>query len=90
MDLAVACVPRGTGWTCQVAIGDDVGATRHEVGVEGSLLARLRPGAADPTELVRASFEFLLAREPRESILPAFDLELIARYVPDWESAIGR
>jgi len=36
-------------------------------------------------ELVRASFDFLLAREPKESILKAFDLAVIKRYFPDYD-----
>jgi hypothetical protein len=36
-------------------------------------------------ELVRHSFEFLLAREPKESILTRFDLSVISRYFPEYE-----
>ena len=63
-------------------------ATRHEVSVSGELLERLRPGAGDPAELVRDSFAFLLAREPRESILRSFALEVIGRYFGEWEAEI--
>jgi hypothetical protein len=38
--------------------------------------------------LVRASFEFLLDREPKESILPQFDLPTIERYFPDYPERI--
>jgi hypothetical protein len=41
-------------------------------------------GAPDAAALVRASFEFLLEREPAGSILPRFDLSVIARYFPEW------
>jgi hypothetical protein len=51
-------------------------------------LERLAPGAAAPENLVRGSFEFLLAREPRESILSAFDLPLIGRYFPEYEATM--
>ena len=69
-----------------MAEGDS--ATRHEVTVASADLERLDPGAADPTGLVRRSFEFLLEREPKESILRTFDLTVIGRYFPDWERHI--
>jgi hypothetical protein len=35
-------------------------------------------------EVVRASFAFLLDREPATSILPRFSLEAISRYFPEY------
>ncbi len=66
--MTVGC-RRGAGCACTVTVGDDAGATHHEVTSRPPTSERLAPGAADPKALVRASFEFLLAREPRESIL---------------------
>jgi hypothetical protein len=88
--LDVRCDPDGGGWRCAVTVGDDPAATSHEVSVTPETLASLAPGAADPEALVRASFEFLLAREQRESILRRFDLMVIRRYFPDWEAEIRR
>jgi len=51
---------------------------------------RLAGGKAEPEELVRRSFEFLLEREPKESILARFDLPVIARYFPEFEREIKR
>jgi len=84
----VSCTPEAGGWICQVVVGDDARATRHEVRVADAQVDRLDPGAADPTALVRRSFAFLLAREPRESILRSFELEVIGRYFPEWEAEI--
>jgi hypothetical protein len=39
---------------------------------------------------VRRSFEFLLAREPKESILRSFDLPVIGRYFPEFVRVIRR
>jgi len=67
-----------------VVLTDDVSATRHEVSVgpeDKRRLAGVRLAGAD---LVRRSFEFLLAREPKESILPRFDLAVIGRYYPEY------
>ena len=88
--IAVHCEPADEGWRCTVRVGDDAAATDHEVAVSADTLASLAPGATDPEALVRASFEFLLTREPRESILSRFDLMVIRRYFPDWEGEIRR
>jgi hypothetical protein len=90
-EIAVTTARAGDGWVCTVRLDDGDGShTRHEVRVSPSDLARLAPGADDPTDLVRRSFVFLLGREPKESILRAFDLPVIGRYFPDYESTIGR
>ena len=86
--LTVRCQPNQAGWTCAVTIGDDAGATRHEVVVAASDLERLHPGADGPEALVHAAFDFLLAREPRDSILRRFDLPVIGRYFPEWEAEV--
>ena len=62
--------------------------TTHVVAVSAADLARLAPGARSPDDLVTRSFEFLLAREPKESILGRFDLTVIGRYFPGYERAI--
>lgn len=82
--IHVACRAEGARWVCSVTVGDDARATHHEVTVSRDLLAELRPGADEPEGLVRDSFEFLLLREPRESILRSFDLPVIRRYFPEW------
>jgi hypothetical protein len=86
--LEIDCEPREDGWLCRVTVGDDAYATRHEVEVSRTTLDAMAPGAGDPEALVRASFEFLLAHEPRESILRAFQLPLIGRYFPRWEDEV--
>lgn len=53
-------------------------------------LSRLDPVSADPIALVRRSFEFLLAREPKESILRSFGLSVIGRHFPEYEREIRR
>jgi hypothetical protein len=84
------CRPSPDGWACDVEVADDAGRTRHAVTVRPEDLARLDPTAADPTDLVRRSFDFLLRHEPKESILATFDLTVIARYFPDYEAEIRR
>jgi hypothetical protein len=87
-EIDVRCEPDAHGWTCRVQVAEGGSTTSHRVTVTAADLTRLDPGAADPTDLVRRSFAFLLAREPKESILRAFDLTVIGRYFPDWERSI--
>jgi hypothetical protein len=86
--IGVRCEPSGGGWTCRVTVGGPGAPTTHLVSVSNADLARLAPGAPDPDDLVSRSFAFLLAREPKESILGRFDLPLIGRYFPEYEATI--
>ena len=86
--VEVGCEPSGEAWSCRVHVAGDGPATDHEVTVQAADLARLAPGAADPEELVRRSFVFLLRREPNTSILRRFDLMVIGRYFPEYEREI--
>jgi hypothetical protein len=89
-DVNVACRLTPEGFACDVMVGTDPAATRHTVNVSQADLARLAPGHYDPEALVSASFAYLLAREPRESILRDFQLPVIERYFPGYESEIRR
>jgi hypothetical protein len=80
-----------SGWTCGVTLTDADGSmSSHRVALADEDLARLAPGATDPHELVERSFRFLLAHEPKESILRSFDLPVIGHYFPDFEPTIRR
>ena len=88
-EIAVEATRTADGWTCQVDVADPDGSrTEHHVRVTGADLERFAPGGDDPADLVRRSFEFLLAREPKESILRSFDLPAIGRYFPEYEREI--
>ena len=91
IDVATAAASDGEGWWCDVTLtAADGSATRHRVRVRRVDVDRLDPGGTGPAELVRRSFSFLLAREPRESILRSFDLPVIGRYFPEYEREIRR
>jgi hypothetical protein len=62
--------------------------TSHEVSVPAGFPASLGCGHVAPGELVRASFEFLLEREPATSILRAFSLDVISQYFPGYPAQI--
>jgi hypothetical protein len=86
--VSIVCRLTPGGFACEVMVGTDPAATRHLVTVSQADLERLAPGHYDPEELVRASFDFLLQREPRESILRQFELPVIERYFPGYERQI--
>ena len=85
----VSCSPTDSGWRCTVTLGEDAAATTHEVSVDREVLDDLAPGAT-PEELVRVSFEFLLEREPRESIMREFELPIIGRFFGDYRDEMLR
>ena len=51
-------------------------------------VARWGKLGADPAEGVAAAMRFLLDREPKESILAAFDIDVIRRYFPEFDDAL--
>jgi len=75
------------GWLADVTIRDGA-TTTHRVRI--SKTERERYGAGDVPDLVRRSFDFLLAREPNTSILREFDLSTIERYFPEYAREIAR
>ena len=59
----------------------------HQVTLNPKDHARLAGEAVKPEILIRKSLEFLLEREPKESILGAFDIAVIRRYFPEFDEA---
>lgn len=74
----------------RVVIREGGSTTDHEVSVAASDLERLGSGYASPEAFVRACITFLLEREPKESILSTFDVTVIGRYFPEFETTIAR
>ncbi len=70
-DIAVACVGADGAWVCSVRVQDEHSATDHVVSVDEIDLPPALDGAelVDIERLLVATFEFLLEREPKESIL---------------------
>lgn len=87
--IEVLAEPTPEGWECAVEVRGTGTATHHRVQVSRADLDRLAPGSDEPVALVRESFAFLLEREPKESILRAFELPLIGRYYPEYEREIA-
>jgi len=73
----------------EVRVRENGSETRHDVRLGPAVHRRLAPGV--PAErLIVAAFRFLLDREPKEAILGQFDLPVIARYFPEFESELPR
>ena len=77
------------GWTAEVTVTERGEATHHFVHISRDEYQRLTGGAHTPEALVRASFEFLLERERKESILREFEISVISQYFPEYESVVG-
>jgi hypothetical protein len=82
----------GQTWVCQVGVEHGRQRTQHVVTVTPADLARWGGGTEqeDIEELVARSFEFLLEREPADSILATFDLSVIQRYFPEYDGIFTR
>jgi len=84
MAVEVSCTAEKDGYRCTVDVSTGGSTSHHIVRVAANDLERWGRGRS-VDELVRASFDFLLAREPKESILKVFDLAVIKRYFPDYD-----
>lgn len=88
-EIKVTATPNAAGWTCEVQIQErGRTVTDHVVDATTSDLMRLAPSSS-VEDLVKRSFEFLLEREPPESILRRFRLADIERYFPEYPGVIG-
>jgi len=64
--------------------------TSHVVTIPSGLDEAVGAEDVPPEELVRASFVFLLDREPASSILPKFSLDVIGRYFPEYPAELSK
>jgi hypothetical protein len=90
MAVQIDVEKRGEGGTFLVVVTEGSSRSSHEVTLDDGYYRKLTGARITPEELVRRSFEFLLAREPKESILKTFRLVVIARYFPEYEREIAR
>lgn len=84
---SVISIAAAGGTRYQVTVEEGPTRSVHDVTVTADDVARYAPG--DSAErLLKASFEFLLEREPKEAILSRFALPTIERYFPDYPAKI--
>lgn len=86
---AVTVAEEGDG-RYRVEIEGSGASTTHTVDVPEGLAGELGWGEAPEADLVRASFDFLLEREPPEAILRRFSLEVIGTYFPEYPDQMRR
>ena len=86
--MATITVTHQRGNEYYVTVDEGTTSTGHVVTVWPSDLARYAPEST-PEELLEASFQFLLEREPKESILRRFELPVIERYFPEYPRVIA-
>ncbi len=87
--MADITVTRTGDTTFRVEVKEGTSKTTHDVTATTADLQRYS-GQVDPARLLEASFEFLLEREPKESILRSFALPVIEQYFPEYPAEIRK
>jgi hypothetical protein len=64
--------------------------TKHNVELDDEYYQKLTQGRITEEELIKESFEFLLKRETKESILSRFNLKVIVNYFSEYEGEIRK
>ncbi|MGH7232642.1 MAG: hypothetical protein ACREJU_14985 [Nitrospiraceae bacterium] len=77
------------GTTFQVEVREGAIRTIHHVTATQTDVQQYG-GGRSAERLIKASFEFLLEREPKESIMSAFALPVIERYFPEYPDEIRK
>jgi len=75
--------------TFQVTVDEDNSKSTHTVTLDDQYHKKLSGGIIPKEELIKKSFEFLLERESKESIMRSFNLKVISRFFPEYESYIS-
>lgn len=68
----------------------DISGDSHKISLGRDYWLKLTDGTEPASQLVLDSLMFLLAREPKENILPEFDLADISKYFPEYEKVISK
>ncbi|MGH7705787.1 MAG: hypothetical protein ACRENY_07950 [Candidatus Dormibacteria bacterium] len=85
--ITVEAAETAAGWRCQVSVKSPQVVHRYTLHVSRAQLERYGKGRS-VLELACATFEFLLAREPPQSILREFDLSVVEGYFPEFPHTI--
>jgi hypothetical protein len=86
--LPTVLVARQVDGSFAVKVRGAKSGTSHVVSVPDGFHSSLGITGVTDEELVRASFVFLLDREPASSVLPAFSLDVISRYFPEYATEL--
>jgi hypothetical protein len=71
-----------------VTVEEENSKSEHTVYLDNEYYQKLTDGKTSKKELIKKSFEFLLDRESKESILAEFNLRIIRDYFPEYEEKI--
>jgi hypothetical protein len=82
--IEVRCTSTDDPLAFEVVVAKGAGESRHQVTMAKDMHDQLGGGHA-PERVIEAAFAFLLDREPKEAILPSFDVTVISRYFPEFE-----
>ena len=85
--VSVTSDPSGGGLVFDVIVRDPRGESRHRVTIEANNAERWAKLGAEPSRCAEAVMRFLLDREPKKSILNAFDTNVVRRYFPGFDDA---
>ncbi len=89
-DISVTLTEKSEKWNADVTITEGSSSSQHTVEMDKTYYEKLSRGKYTPEQVIETSFEFLLAREPKESILGQFELPVINRYFGNYESELPR
>jgi len=70
--------------TFSVKVISDTSSTKYVIKLTADYYLNLTKCNISKKELMSKSFEFLLKQEPKESILPKFNLKSISTYFPKY------
>ncbi|MCH7641566.1 hypothetical protein IID22_05225 [Patescibacteria group bacterium] len=88
-DIKIKSRTNNLGYHFNVEVVDEKGSTSHRVTMDRDFVTRIGANY-EPEKVVKKSFEFLLAREPKEKILEEFDITIISHYFPDYITKLER
>jgi hypothetical protein len=69
-------------------VRDEEGESFHHVTMAKRQWQTLSRRECEPARCIEAAFRFLLDREPKEAILPRFDVATISVYFPEFETQL--
>jgi len=78
------------GWTFLVEIGHGDGLVEYFIDVDKDYWARLTNRRVEPMDLIKATFNFLLDKEPKELILKKFNIADISGFFPSYENEMKK
>ena len=73
-----------------VEVQEKSSKTEHLVTLDDDYYQLLTQGKSTKEDLIKRTFQFLLRREPKESILSTFNLKTVKQYFPEFEKEITK